>query len=84
MFTVMNIIPPCSDVDDGFKNTKQIFEELGLERTTEEDCRIVQHVCCLVSTRAAYLASAGLCILLIQKTVKKKKKKKKTASNSEI
>lgn len=53
-----------SDVDDGFKNTKQIFEELGLEHTTEEDCRIVQHVCGLVSTRAAYLASAGVATLL--------------------
>lgn len=53
-----------SDVDDGFKNTKMIFEELGLKHTSEEDCRIVQHVCCLVSTRAAYLASAGIATLL--------------------
>lgn len=50
-----------SDVDDHFKNTKQVFEELSLPQYTEEDCRIVQHVCCLVSTRAAYLASAGVC-----------------------
>ena len=54
-----------SDVDDGFKNTKMIFEELGLKHTTEEDCRIVQHVCCLVSTRAAYLASAGRFIICV-------------------
>ena len=48
-----------SDVDDGFKNTKMIFEELGLKHASEEDCTIVQHVCGLVSTRAAYLVSAG-------------------------
>ena len=36
-----------------------IFEELGLKHASEEDCRIVQHVCGLVSTRAAYLVSAG-------------------------
>lgn len=48
-----------SDVDDHFKNTKQVFEELCIPQHTEEDCRIVQHVCCLISTRAAYLASAG-------------------------
>lgn len=53
-----------SDVDDHFKNTKQAFEELGIPHYSEEDCRIVQHVCCLVSTRAAYLASAGIACLL--------------------
>ncbi|XP_052772317.1 hexokinase type 2-like isoform X2 [Mya arenaria] len=53
-----------SDVDDHFKNTKQVFEELEIPNHTEEDCRIVQHVCCLISTRAAYLASAGIACLL--------------------
>lgn len=48
-----------SDVDDGFKNTKQVFEELCIDNFNEEDCRIAQYVCSLVSTRAAYLASAG-------------------------
>lgn len=56
---------PFSDVDDHFKNTKQVFEELGIPNHTEEDCRIVQHVCCLISTRAAYLASAGNMIMFI-------------------
>lgn len=53
-----------SDVDDHFKNTKQVFDELAIPHHTEEDCRIVQHVCCLISTRAAYLASAGIACLL--------------------
>ncbi|KAL3863611.1 hypothetical protein ACJMK2_005362 [Sinanodonta woodiana] len=53
-----------SDVDDGFKNTKQVFEELEIYKSTEEDCRIVQHVCSLISSRAAYLASAGIACIL--------------------
>lgn len=54
-----------SDGDDShFKNTKQVFDELNLPKYTDEDCRIVQYVCSLVSTRAAYLASAGIATLL--------------------
>lgn len=53
-----------SDVDDHFKNTKQVFEDLMIPHHTEEDCRIAQHVCCLISTRAAYLASAGINIYI--------------------
>ena len=51
--------------DDQFKNTKQVFSELNLQKFTDEDCRIVQYVCSLVSTRAAYLASAGNNIIII-------------------
>lgn len=51
-----------SDVDDHFKNTKQVFEELALEKYSDEDCRIAQYVCSLVSTRAAFLASVGKCV----------------------
>lgn len=54
-----------SDGDDSnFKCTKQVFAELNLQKYTDEDCRIVQYVCSLVSTRAAYLASAGIATLL--------------------
>lgn len=53
-----------SDEEDNFTNTKQIFKELGFEKVSDEDCRIAQHVCSLVSTRAAYLASAGIAVLL--------------------
>lgn len=53
-----------SDIDDGFKNTKQVFEELGLEHYTVEDCRIAQYVCSCVSKRAAYLAAAGTAAIL--------------------
>ncbi|KAK0070306.1 hexokinase-2-like isoform X1 [Biomphalaria pfeifferi] len=49
---------------DGFKVTKQIFDELDLTSHTEQDCRLVRHVCSLVSKRAAYLASAGIACLL--------------------
>lgn len=54
-----------SDVDDHFKNTKQVFEELALEKYSDEDCRIAQYVCSLVSTRAAFLASVGKCVCRI-------------------
>ncbi|XP_041370914.1 hexokinase-1-like isoform X2 [Gigantopelta aegis] len=53
-----------SDVDDGFKNTKQVFDELNIDHFNEEDCRIAQYVCAAVSSRAAYLASAGIACLL--------------------
>ncbi|CAL1537485.1 unnamed protein product [Lymnaea stagnalis] len=49
---------------DGFKVTKQIFDELDLSTHNEQDCRLVRHVCSLVSKRAAYLASAGIACLL--------------------
>ena len=48
-----------SDDSDSFKTTKQIFDELEIENVTEQDCRLVRHVCSLVSRRAAFLASAG-------------------------
>lgn len=53
-----------SDVDEHFKNTKQVFDELNLEKYTDEDCRVVQYVCSLISTRAAYLSAAGLACIL--------------------
>ncbi|KAK3742893.1 hypothetical protein RRG08_061490 [Elysia crispata] len=49
---------------DNFTVTKQIFDELELASHTEQDCRLVRHVCSLVSKRAAYLASAGIACLL--------------------
>ena len=48
-----------SDDTDEFRHTRQVFEELEIEQYTIEDCRIVQYCCSLVSSRAAYLASAG-------------------------
>ena len=49
----------CRDDSDTFKTTKQIFDELEIDNVTEQDCRLVRHVCSLVSRRAAFLASAG-------------------------
>ncbi|CAH1782861.1 unnamed protein product [Owenia fusiformis] len=53
-----------SDDEDEFRNTKQVLEEMGIETFTIEDCRNVRYVCEQVSTRAAYLASAGIAVLL--------------------
>ena len=44
---------------DGYTNTKQVLDELGVEKYTMDDCRHVQYICSTVSSRAAYLASAG-------------------------
>ncbi|RUS89595.1 hypothetical protein EGW08_002613 [Elysia chlorotica] len=49
---------------DNFAMTKEILEELELTSPTDQDCRLVRHVCSLVSKRAAYLASAGIACLL--------------------
>ena len=49
------------ETDSGvtFKHTKNVLEQLGLNKPTYDDCAIVQYVCKLVSRRAAQLAAAG-------------------------
>jgi len=47
-----------------FTNTKNVFAELGYDNITDDDCRVIHFVCSLVSTRAAYLASAGIAALI--------------------
>lgn len=61
----------CLRRDDinNFTVTKQIFEELELVTHSEQDYRLVRHVCSLVSKRAAYLASAGSVRMLDNITV---------------
>ncbi|KAI0211829.1 Hexokinase type 2 [Lamellibrachia satsuma] len=49
---------------DGFTNTKQILDELGVETYSMDDCRHIQYICSTISSRAAYLASAGIATLL--------------------
>ena len=44
---------------EGFPQTRQILEELGIPSFSTEDCRNLQYICSLVSRRAAFLASAG-------------------------
>ncbi|XP_045467436.1 hexokinase type 2-like [Harmonia axyridis] len=42
----------------------QIFGELGLPHITDEDCLNVRYICECVSSRAAYMVSAGICGLI--------------------
>ncbi|XP_044756105.1 hexokinase type 2-like [Coccinella septempunctata] len=42
----------------------QIFGDLGLPHITEEDCLNVRYICECVSSRAAYMVSAGICGLI--------------------
>ncbi|XP_071521980.1 hexokinase type 2 isoform X2 [Panulirus ornatus] len=53
-----------SDKDGDFSNCRAILEELGLDDVTDTDCANVRHVCECVSRRAAYLAAAGVSVLL--------------------
>ncbi|XP_076460267.1 hexokinase-like isoform X2 [Babylonia areolata] len=53
-----------SDDPEAFTTTKQIFEELEVDSVSEQDCKLVRHVCSLVSKRAAFLAAAGVACLL--------------------
>jgi hexokinase len=49
------------ETDSGvtFKNTKNVLEQLGMNKPTYDDCAVVQYICKLVSRRAAQLAAAG-------------------------
>lgn len=51
-------------VKGSFNNTRQIMDELGYEDVSKEDCLTIRYVCEIISTRAAYLASAAIATLL--------------------
>ncbi|KAK7085171.1 hypothetical protein SK128_015715 [Halocaridina rubra] len=53
-----------SDKNGDFNNCRTVLEELGLNNATDTDCANVRHVCECVSRRAAYLAAAGVSVLL--------------------
>lgn len=53
-----------SDDDGDFNNCRVILEELGFNDASDVDCANVRHVCECVSRRAAYLAAAGVSVLL--------------------
>ncbi|XP_064102422.1 hexokinase type 2-like isoform X6 [Macrobrachium nipponense] len=53
-----------SDKPGDYNNCRVILEELGLNSATDTDCANVRHVCECVSRRAAYLAAAGVAVLL--------------------
>jgi hexokinase len=50
------------ETDSGvtFRNTKNVLQQLGFNEPTFADCAVVQHICTLVSKRAAQLAAAGM------------------------
>ncbi|KAK2150406.1 hypothetical protein LSH36_406g01045 [Paralvinella palmiformis] len=48
--------------EEGYPKVRQVLDELGLVNVTTEDCRILKHICSVVSTRAAYLASTELTV----------------------
>lgn len=48
-----------TDEGIGFSNTRKVLHELGIRNATYDDCAIVQHICKIVSRRAAHLAAAG-------------------------
>ncbi|CAL1273094.1 unnamed protein product [Larinioides sclopetarius] len=43
---------------------RSILQKMGMEEVTEKDCRILKEICTCVSTRSAYLVSAGVATLL--------------------
>lgn len=54
------------DEAGGFKHTQQILDELGVVNATETDYQNVKLICCAVSERAAFLASAGERVQLLR------------------
>lgn len=67
MFHLAVAIPVfCRDDVNSFTVTRQILDELELVTHTEQDYRLVRHVCSLVSRRAAFLASAGNDFVTVQ------------------
>lgn len=48
------------DPKNSTEETRKVLDILGLEHATEEDCSNVKLVCARVSTRAAFLVSAGI------------------------
>lgn len=52
---------PCSDDDSGtFEKIKQVLEELDVINSSLSDWMLLREVCQIVSSRAAYLAAAGV------------------------
>ncbi|XP_006817764.2 hexokinase type 2-like, partial [Saccoglossus kowalevskii] len=48
------------EAEEKYEICKQVLQELGIIEPTIEDCRIIKMVCQVVSTRAAWMAAAGL------------------------
>lgn len=53
-----------SEDDIRFKHTRDVYDELKLSCVTEFECRVLHHICQLVSTRAATLVALGVACLI--------------------
>ena len=53
-----------SDKPGTFMNCYDVLEEIGIAHATDEDCANVRFICECVSSRAAYLSSAGIAGLI--------------------
>lgn len=53
-----------SDEDIRFIHTRTVYEEVEMSCMTEIECRILHHLCQLVSTRAATLVAIGVASLI--------------------
>lgn len=53
-----------SDKPGTFMNCYDVLEEIGIGHATDEDCANVRFICECVSSRAAYLSSAGIAGLI--------------------
>lgn len=53
-----------SDKPGTFMNCYDVLEEIGIVHATDEDCANVRFICECVSSRAAYLSSAGIAGLI--------------------
>jgi hypothetical protein len=57
--TVIIVVNPFSDEGGTYSNTRQIFDELGVDDYKFGDILIVRETCMVVSRRSANLAAAG-------------------------
>ncbi|CAO1422296.1 unnamed protein product [Diamesa serratosioi] len=53
-----------SDKPGTFANCQDVLEEIGIQNASDEDCANVRYICECVSSRAAYLSSAGIAGLI--------------------
>lgn len=53
-----------SDIEGDINSCKVVFKELGIYNFTNDDCRVVEHVCQAISKRAADLVACGIATLL--------------------
>ena len=53
-----------SDKPGTFSNCQDVLEEIGIQNASDEDCANVRYICECVSSRAAYLSSAGIAGLI--------------------